>query len=124
MSQSSSLAANSHARHPLRQFEGMAVAQDTAEDHMQARHPRPDGMEAVDPQSGTTYIGPRLHQDHDLLFVPGHTPLDPGHHRHAEVALAQTHGITDAGVQVTAATVTAVEVAVQTGTEATTEIKH
>jgi hypothetical protein len=81
-------------------------------------------MEAVDPQNATTFIGPRLYQDHDLLFVLGHTPLDLGHHRRAEVVLAQTCGITDAGAQATAATVTAVEVAVQTGTEATIEIKH
>ncbi|KAJ5207169.1 ATPase AAA-type core [Penicillium cf. griseofulvum] len=123
MFQSFSLAANSHARHPLHQFEGMAVALDTAEDRMQARHPHPGGMEVVDPQNATTYIGPRLHQDQDLLFVLGHTPLDPGHRRRAEVVLAQTRGITDAGARATAATVTAVEVAVQTGTEATTEIK-
>ena len=122
MSQSFSLAANSRARHPPRQFEGMVVALDTAEDHMQARHLLPDDTEAVDLQNAMTFIGPRLHQDHDLLFALAHT-LDLAPHR-AEVALAQTRGITDAGAQATAAMVTAVEVAVQTVTEATIETKN
>lgn len=122
MSQSFSLAGNSRARHPLRQFGGMVVALDTVEDHMQARHLPPDDTEAVGLQNAMTFIGPRLHQDHDLLFALAHT-LDLAPHR-AEVALAQTRGITDAGAQATAAMVTAVEVAVQTVTEATIETKH
>ncbi|KUM59040.1 hypothetical protein ACN42_g8094 [Penicillium freii] len=93
----------------------------TVEDHMQARHLLPDDTEAVDLQNAMTFIGPRLHQDHDLLFALAHT-LDLAHHR-AEVAPAQTRGITDAGAQATAAMVTAVEVAVQT-VEATIETKH
>ena len=123
MSQSFFLAVNSHARHPLRWIEGMAAAPDTAESHMQARHLLPDGTEAVDLQNAMTFIGLRLHQDHDLLFVLGHTPLGLAHRRHAEVVLAQNHGITGVGAQATAAMVTAVEVAVQTGTEGTIEIK-
>ncbi|KGO70961.1 hypothetical protein PITC_066420 [Penicillium italicum] len=124
MSQSFSLAANSRARHPLRQFEGMAVAPDSAEDHMQALHLRLDDTEAVDLQNAMTFIDPSLHQDRDLLFVLGHTPLGLAHHRRAEVVLIQTPGIADAGAQATAAMVTVVEVAVQTGTAATIEIKH
>lgn len=123
MSQSFSLAANSRARHPLRQFEGMVVALDTVEDHMQVPHLLLDDTEAVDQQNAMTFIGPRLHQDHDLLFALAHT-LDLAHHHRAEVALAQTRGITDAGAQATAAMVTAVEVGVQTVTEATIETKY
>ncbi|KAJ6180315.1 hypothetical protein N7519_010776 [Penicillium mononematosum] len=62
---------------------------------------------------------PRLHRDHDLQFVPDHTLLDLAHRHPAEVVLAQTRGIDDAGAQATAVMVTAAEVAVQTGTEAT-----
>lgn len=124
MSQSFSLAANSRARHHLRQFEGMGVAPGSVEDHMQAHHLRPEGTEAVDLQNAMTFIDPRLRQDRDLLFVLGHIPLDLAHHRRAEVVLVQTRGIVDAGAQATAAMVTAVEVAVQTGTVAITELKH
>lgn len=124
MSQLSSLAANSRAHHPLRQFEAMAVALDMAEGHLQASHLRPDGTEAVDLQNAMTSIDPRLHQDRDHLFVLGHTPLDLAHHRRTEVVLAQTRGIADAGAQAIAAMATAVEVAVQTGTAAIIEIKH
>lgn len=123
MSQSFSLAVNSRARHPLRQFEGMVVALDTVEDHMRARHLLPDDTEAVELQNAMTFIGPRLHQDHDLLFALGRT-LALGHHHRAEVTLAQTRAITAAGAQATAAMVTAVEVAVRTVTEATIETKH
>lgn len=101
----------------------MVVALDTVEDHMQARHLLPDDTEAVDLQNAMTFIGLRLHQDHDLLFALAHT-LDLAHHHRVEVALAQTRGITDAGAQATAAMVTAVEVAVQTVNEATIETKH
>ncbi|KAJ5964626.1 uncharacterized protein N7479_004502 [Penicillium vulpinum] len=64
-----------------------------------------------------------LPRHHDLLFVLGHT-LDLDHHRRAGAAFAQTRGIIGAEAQATVAMVTAVEVAVQTGTEATIEIKH
>lgn len=101
----------------------MAAAPDTAESHMQAHH-HPDGTEAVDLQTAMTFIGPRLHQDHDLLFVLGHTPLDLAHRRCAEVVPVQNRDITGAGAQATAAMVTAVEVAVQTGTEGTIESKQ
>lgn len=124
MSQSFSLAANSHAPHPLHQFEGRAAATGTAEDHTQARHLRPDGTEAVDLQNAMTFIGPRLHRDHDLQFVLGHTLLDLARRHPAEVVLAQTRGIDDAGAQATAVMVTAAEVAVQTGTEATIDIER
>ena len=90
---------------------------------MQAHH-HPDGTEAVDLQTAMTFIGPRLHQDHDLLFVLGHTPLDLAHRRCAEVVPVQNRDITGAGAQATAAMVTAVEVAVQTGTEGTIESKQ
>ncbi|KAJ5045538.1 hypothetical protein NUH16_002355 [Penicillium rubens] len=66
--------------------------------------------------------GPRLHRDHDLQFVPDHTLLDLAHRHPAEV-VAQTRGIDDAGAQATAVMVTAAEVAVQTGTEATIDIE-
>jgi hypothetical protein len=123
MSQSFSLAVNSHAPHPLHQLGGRAAAPGTAEDHTQARHLRPDGTEAVDLQNAMTFIGPRLHRDHDLQFVPDHTLLDLAHRHPAEV-VAQTRGIDDAGAQATAVMVTAAEVAVQTGTEATIDIER
>lgn len=123
MSQSFSLAANFRARHPLRQFEGMVVALDTVENHMPARHLLPDDTEEVDLQNAMTFIVPGPHQDHDLLFALAHT-LDLAHHHRAEVALAQTRGITDAGAQATAAMATAVAVAVQTVTEAIIETKN
>ncbi|KAJ5258089.1 hypothetical protein N7524_009645 [Penicillium chrysogenum] len=66
---------------------------------------------------------PRLHRDHDLQFVPDHTLLDLAHRHPAEV-VAQTRGIDDAGAQATAVMVTAAEVAVQTGTEATIDIER
>ncbi|KAJ5486344.1 hypothetical protein N7530_000644 [Penicillium desertorum] len=67
---------------------------------------------------------PRLRRDHDLQFVPDHTLLDLAHRHPAKVVLAQTRGIDDAGAQATAVMVTAAEVAVQTGTEATVDIER
>jgi hypothetical protein len=124
MSQSSSLAANSHARRPLHQLEGMLAAPDMVADPMQARHPHPDDMAVVAIQNDMTSIDPSPRPDHGLRFALGHTHLNPGHHHRAEVVPTRTHGITGAEAQVTAATVTAVEVAVQTATEAVIDIKR
>lgn len=118
-----SLAGNSHARHPLHQFEGMVAAKGMDEDHMQARHLRPGATEVVEIQNDMISIDPSLHQDHDLLFVLGHTPLDLGRRPYAEEA-TQTRDITGAEAPATAAMVTAVEVAVQIELEVVIDINH
>lgn len=118
-----SLVANSHARHPLHQFEGMVAAKGMVEDHTEAHHLHPDATEVVDIPNGMISIGHSLHQDHDLLFVLGHT-LDLGRRHSAEEALTQTRDTTGAEAPATAAMATAVEVAVQTEVGAVTGINH
>ncbi|KAJ5143081.1 ATPase AAA-type core [Penicillium bovifimosum] len=124
MSQSFFLAANSPARRPLHQLEGTVAAPDMVADPMQGHHLPPDDMAVVAIQNDMTSIDPSPRPDHDLQFALGHIHLNLGHRHHAEVVPTRTPGITGAEARVTAATVTAVEVAVQTATEAVIDIKH